>query len=77
MTLADFLFSPDLLERYSANGPRYTSTLHVVSNRRPEFTESFDPAHYLQAANEGAPDADLSLYFPRSVLRHCLLLLRM
>ncbi len=58
MTRANSLFRPDLLERYNANGPRYTSYPTAV-----QFTESFDPTHYHRAANEGAPNADLSLYF--------------
>jgi oxygen-independent coproporphyrinogen III oxidase len=58
MTFADTLFRPDLLERYNANGPRYTSYPTAV-----QFTDSFDPAHYHRAANEGDPRADLSLYF--------------
>jgi oxygen-independent coproporphyrinogen III oxidase len=59
MTSADNAppFRPDLLERYSANGPRYTSYPTAV-----QFTDSFDPAHYHRAANEGGPNADLSLY---------------
>jgi oxygen-independent coproporphyrinogen III oxidase len=58
MTQADSFFRPDLLERYSANGPRYTSYPTAV-----QFTDAFDPAHYHRAAMEGAPSADLSLYF--------------
>jgi oxygen-independent coproporphyrinogen III oxidase len=57
-TLADTLFRPDLLERYNANGPRYTSYPTAV-----QFTDAFDPAHYHRAASEGRPHAELSLYF--------------
>jgi oxygen-independent coproporphyrinogen-3 oxidase len=55
MTPADTLFRPDLLDKYSANGPRYTSYPTAV-----QFTESFDPAHYRRAAQGSG---DLSLYF--------------
>ncbi|MDR5853954.1 oxygen-independent coproporphyrinogen III oxidase [Caballeronia sp. LZ062] len=58
MTLADTLFRPDLLARYDAHGPRYTSYPTAV-----QFSESFDPAHYFKAASEGGASADLSLYF--------------
>ncbi|WP_250471794.1 oxygen-independent coproporphyrinogen III oxidase [Caballeronia sp. GAFFF1] len=58
MTLADTLFRPDLLARYDANGPRYTSYPTAV-----QFTESFDPAHYFEAASRGGASAELSLYF--------------
>ncbi|KND58489.1 Coproporphyrinogen III oxidase, oxygen-independent [Candidatus Burkholderia verschuerenii] len=57
MTLAATLFRPDLLERYNANGPRYTSYPTAV-----QFTDAFDPAHYHRAAQEGDPHAGLSLY---------------
>jgi oxygen-independent coproporphyrinogen-3 oxidase len=52
-------FRPDLLAKYSANGPRYTSYPTAV-----QFTDSFDPADYHRAASDpGAASADLSLYF--------------
>ncbi|MGA7811376.1 oxygen-independent coproporphyrinogen III oxidase [Caballeronia sp.] len=52
-------FRPDLLAKYSANGPRYTSYPTAV-----QFTDSFDPADYYRAASApGAASADLSLYF--------------
>lgn len=53
------LFRPDLLAKYNANGPRYTSYPTAV-----QFTESFDRADYARAAADpGAASADLSLYF--------------
>ena len=58
MTPAAPLFRPDLLARYDAHGPRYTSYPTAV-----QFTDSFDPAHYREAARNGSADADLSLYF--------------
>ncbi|WP_244848180.1 oxygen-independent coproporphyrinogen III oxidase [Caballeronia sp. SL2Y3] len=58
MTLADTLFRPDLLARYDAHGPRYTSYPTAV-----QFTDAFDPAHYFEAARQGGASADLSLYF--------------
>jgi oxygen-independent coproporphyrinogen-3 oxidase len=59
MSLADTLFRPDLLARYSANGPRYTSYPTA-----PQFRESFDTADYRRAATDpGAASTDLSLYF--------------
>ncbi|NML29340.1 oxygen-independent coproporphyrinogen III oxidase [Paraburkholderia antibiotica] len=59
MSLADTLFRPDLLARYSANGPRYTSYPTA-----PQFRDSFDPADYRRAAADpGAASTDLSLYF--------------
>ncbi|WP_250533412.1 oxygen-independent coproporphyrinogen III oxidase [Caballeronia sp. AZ10_KS36] len=58
MTLADTLFRPDLLARYDAQGPRYTSYPTAV-----QFTDAFDPAHYFEAARQGGASADLSLYF--------------
>ncbi|SAK50316.1 coproporphyrinogen III oxidase [Caballeronia hypogeia] len=58
MTPAATLFRPDLLERYNSNGPRYTSYPTAV-----QFTDSFDPAHYREAARQGSAAADLSLYF--------------
>ncbi|KIG04200.1 oxygen-independent coproporphyrinogen III oxidase [Caballeronia concitans] len=58
MNLVDTLFRPDLLARYDAHGPRYTSYPTAV-----QFTESFDAAHYFEAAARGGASADLSLYF--------------
>ncbi|MCC8394227.1 oxygen-independent coproporphyrinogen III oxidase [Paraburkholderia sp. MMS20-SJTR3] len=59
MSIADSLFRPDLLARYSANGPRYTSYPTA-----PQFRDSFDPADYRRAAADpGAASTDLSLYF--------------
>ncbi|EEA02494.1 oxygen-independent coproporphyrinogen III oxidase [Burkholderia sp. H160] len=59
MSLADSLFRPDLLARYSANGPRYTSYPTA-----PQFRETFDTADYRRAAADpGAASTDLSLYF--------------
>ncbi|MGF6481608.1 oxygen-independent coproporphyrinogen III oxidase [Paraburkholderia sp. JPY419] len=59
MSVADTLFRPDLLARYSANGPRYTSYPTA-----PQFRESFDTADYRRAAADpGAASTDLSLYF--------------
>jgi oxygen-independent coproporphyrinogen-3 oxidase len=59
MTLANTLFRPDLLARYSANGPRYTSYPTAL-----QFHDQFDPADYLRAAADpGASSTDLSLYF--------------
>ncbi|MBB5400847.1 oxygen-independent coproporphyrinogen III oxidase [Paraburkholderia youngii] len=59
MSLADTLFRPDLLARYSANGPRYTSYPTA-----PQFRESFHTADYRRAAADpGAASTDLSLYF--------------
>ena len=58
MTPVDTLFRPDLLARYDAHGPRYTSYPTAV-----QFTDSFDPAHYFEAAATGGASADLSLYF--------------
>lgn len=56
---ADTLFNPDLLARYGANGPRYTSYPTAL-----QFRDDFDPAHYLRAAADpGASATDLSLYF--------------
>lgn len=53
------LFRPDLLTKYDAAGPRYTSYPTAV-----QFTESFDRDHYKRAAADpGAASADLSLYF--------------
>ncbi|WP_233802929.1 oxygen-independent coproporphyrinogen III oxidase [Paraburkholderia sp. HP33-1] len=59
MSLADSLFRPDLLARYSTNGPRYTSYPTA-----PQFRETFDTADYRRAAADpGAASTDLSLYF--------------
>jgi len=59
MHTADTLFRPDLLARYSTNGPRYTSYPTAL-----QFREDFDPADYLRAAADpGAGHTDLSLYF--------------
>ena len=59
MTLADTLLRPDLLAKYNANGPRYTSYPTAL-----QFHEAFDPADYLRAAADpGAAVTDLSLYF--------------
>lgn len=56
---ADMLFNPDLLARYGANGPRYTSYPTAL-----QFRDDFDPADYLRAAADpGASTTDLSLYF--------------
>src|SRR5471032_849044 len=53
------LFRPDLLTKYDAAGPRYTSYPTAV-----QFTDTFDTAHYHRAAADpGAASADLSLYF--------------
>ncbi|MFM0736559.1 oxygen-independent coproporphyrinogen III oxidase [Paraburkholderia xenovorans] len=59
MTTANPLFRPDLLARYSANGPRYTSYPTAL-----QFHDTFDPADYLRAAADpSASSTDLSLYF--------------
>jgi oxygen-independent coproporphyrinogen-3 oxidase len=59
MPTADSLFRPDLLARYSTNGPRYTSYPTAL-----QFREDFDPADYRRAAADaGAAQTDLSLYF--------------
>ncbi|HZZ14319.1 MAG TPA: oxygen-independent coproporphyrinogen III oxidase [Paraburkholderia sp.] len=59
MTIADSLFRPDLLARYSANGPRYTSYPTAL-----QFRNEFDCADYARAAADpGAFATDLSLYF--------------
>jgi oxygen-independent coproporphyrinogen-3 oxidase len=58
-TPADSLFHPDLLDKYSANGPRYTSYPTAL-----QFTDQFDPEHYRHAArNPAASPGGLSLYF--------------
>ncbi|SAL17535.1 coproporphyrinogen III oxidase [Caballeronia peredens] len=58
MNAAAPLFRPDLLARYDAHGPRYTSYPTAV-----QFTDSFDAAHYREAAHRGPANAPLSLYF--------------
>ncbi|MGF6599356.1 oxygen-independent coproporphyrinogen-3 oxidase [Paraburkholderia sp. GAS448] len=59
MTAADTLFRPDLLAKYNANGPRYTSYPTAL-----QFREDFDFADYTRAAADpGASGTDLSLYF--------------
>jgi oxygen-independent coproporphyrinogen III oxidase len=59
MSDADLLFRPDLIAKYGANGPRYTSYPTAL-----QFSEQFDPADYRRAAADpGAEDTDLSLYF--------------
>ncbi|KVE35278.1 oxygen-independent coproporphyrinogen III oxidase [Burkholderia sp. TSV86] len=53
------LLRADLLAKYSANGPRYTSYPTA-----PQFRDDFDPADYVRAAADpGASASDLSLYF--------------
>ncbi|KAF1027130.1 MAG: Oxygen-independent coproporphyrinogen III oxidase [Burkholderia plantarii] len=52
------LFRPDLLAKYTANGPRYTSYPSA-----PQFDAAFDPADYARAAADaGAAASELSLY---------------
>jgi oxygen-independent coproporphyrinogen III oxidase len=59
MDSVDSLFHPDLLAKYSANGPRYTSYPTAL-----QFRDDFDPADYLRAASDaGASASELSLYF--------------
>jgi oxygen-independent coproporphyrinogen III oxidase len=59
MSDADLLFRPDLLAKYGANGPRYTSYPTAL-----QFRDDFDLEHYRRAAaDSGAADTDLSLYF--------------
>ena len=59
MTTANTLFRPDLLAKYSAHGPRYTSYPTAL-----QFHDTFDPADYARAAaDSGASATDLSLYF--------------
>ncbi|HTH59605.1 MAG TPA: oxygen-independent coproporphyrinogen III oxidase [Paraburkholderia sp.] len=59
MSAADILFHPDLLAKYSANGPRYTSYPTAL-----QFRDDFDVDHYRRAAADpGATETDLSLYF--------------
>ncbi len=59
MTPADSLFHADLLAKYNANGPRYTSYPTAL-----QFRDDFDQADYSRAAADpGAAATDLSLYF--------------
>ncbi|TKC91729.1 oxygen-independent coproporphyrinogen III oxidase [Trinickia terrae] len=59
MDSVDSLFHPDLLAKYSANGPRYTSYPTAL-----QFHDDFDPADYFRAASDaGASASELSLYF--------------
>lgn len=59
MSNADLLFRPDLLARYGANGPRYTSYPTAL-----QFRDDFDLDDYRRAAADpGAAETDLSLYF--------------
>jgi oxygen-independent coproporphyrinogen III oxidase len=59
MNDADLLFRPDLLAKYGANGPRYTSYPTAL-----QFRDDFDLADYRRAAADpGAEETDLSLYF--------------
>lgn len=54
-------FDPELIRRYDASGPRYTSYPTAV-----QFTEAFDSARYraiAQTTNTGTQAAPLSLYF--------------
>lgn len=54
-------FDPELIRRYDASGPRYTSYPTAV-----QFSEAFDSARYraiAQATNTGTQAAPLSLYF--------------
>ncbi|MFN2308578.1 MAG: oxygen-independent coproporphyrinogen III oxidase [Gammaproteobacteria bacterium] len=54
-------FDPELIRRYDASGPRYTSYPTAV-----QFTEAFTAARYrelAQASNAGDNPAPLSLYF--------------
>lgn len=54
-------FDPDLIRRYDASGPRYTSYPTAV-----QFTEAFTAARYRElaaASNAGDSPAPLSLYF--------------
>ncbi|SDI99257.1 oxygen-independent coproporphyrinogen-3 oxidase [Paraburkholderia steynii] len=56
---ADSLFRPDLLAKYSANGPRYTSYPTAL-----QFRDDFPLDNYRRAAaDKGATETDLSLYF--------------
>ncbi|HKT97388.1 MAG TPA: oxygen-independent coproporphyrinogen III oxidase [Paraburkholderia sp.] len=59
MSDTDLLFRPDLLAKYGANGPRYTSYPTAL-----QFRDDFDLDHYRRAASDpGAAETDLSLYF--------------
>ncbi|WP_322056769.1 oxygen-independent coproporphyrinogen III oxidase [Paraburkholderia sp. J63] len=59
MSDTDLLFRPDLLAKYGANGPRYTSYPTAL-----QFRDDFDLDHYRHAAADpGAVETDLSLYF--------------
>ncbi|CAG9189325.1 Oxygen-independent coproporphyrinogen III oxidase [Paraburkholderia tropica] len=59
MSDADLLFRPDLLAKYGANGPRYTSYPTAL-----QFRDDFNLDDYRHAADDpGATDTDLSLYF--------------
>lgn len=53
-------FDPEIIQRYDASGPRYTSYPTAV-----QFTETFDAARYreLAQASNGAQAVPLSLYF--------------
>jgi oxygen-independent coproporphyrinogen-3 oxidase len=54
-------FDPELIRRYDASGPRYTSYPTAV-----QFSEAFDSVRYraiAQATNTGTQAAPLSLYF--------------
>ena len=54
-------FDPELIRRYDASGPRYTSYPTAV-----QFSEAFDSARYraiAQVTNTGTQAAPLSLYF--------------
>lgn len=51
------LFRPDLLAKYAANGPRYTSYPTAL-----QFGERFDTAHYTRAAADPGASNALSLY---------------
>ncbi|MEM5341087.1 oxygen-independent coproporphyrinogen III oxidase [Paraburkholderia azotifigens] len=56
---ADSLFRPDLLAKYSANGPRYTSYPTAL-----QFRDDFSADDYRRAAaDKGASETGLSLYF--------------
>ncbi|MCG5073051.1 oxygen-independent coproporphyrinogen III oxidase [Paraburkholderia tagetis] len=59
MSDTEQLFRPDLLAKYGANGPRYTSYPTAL-----QFRDDFDLDHYRRAASDpGAAETDLSLYF--------------
>jgi oxygen-independent coproporphyrinogen-3 oxidase len=59
MDSVDSLFHPDLLAKYSANGPRYTSYPTAL-----QFRDDFDTTDYFRAASDtGASASELSLYF--------------